>query len=768
MALTAPLVIADVHAQDEVDDLLETIIVQARKRDEDLLEVPIAITALTSADLRSANAFGLEDLAQLTPGLNFSALPGGIAEPTIRGLSQTDQLGIISNVGVFIDGIYLNNRASIEFANLDLAQIEVLKGPQSALFGRDTFAGALNYRTKGAVLGEFEGVFEAQVGSDELLSARASVNVPIGDYFAVRVFGGISGFDGTIENTRAGATENLGGWDERSTFGAQATFQKERVSLKLFGLRNYQEEDNPATLALRFSENTGGTEYIDRPDGSGGTRSFFSLPSGDLPNISTASIDPRGRGLEGSLELYYGVLDIDLDFASVVFTASHSESSFSSFFDNFGDEANFTRPFFPLTPNLSNYFFTDQTGDAAEQQSYEIRLTSNEDSPFDWQVGFVRFDSSSGAVLSTTTTLIADPSQLETITRVEERIVQDISAVFGAVNVPVTSKFNVAAEFRYTWEDQSLTDEAGIFFFPVLSRELSTLPADGPAEFNYWSGRISADYVFNDELMIYGSVARGVKTGGINAGQQGTEFALFDPETNISYEIGAKGRLMDGRLLLNAAVFYIDWNDLQSTAPGDLNIGPSVVNGIGEPSSKGIEFDATFEATDNLVLRLATSVIDATYGDDFTDQALEGFCPANPNPPVAGQCSATVSGTRLARTPAFTLFATGTYTWPEVYKGFDAYARADFSYEGDKFATSQNIARITPITLVNLRAGFKKENTEFAVWMDNVLDENYIARATPFTDPSDGTECATCGALATTRLTAANGRTFGLTVTQRF
>lgn len=751
------------QAQAVEDNFLETIIVQARKRDEDLLSVPVAITALTATDLRSANAFGLEDLAQLTPGLNFSSSAAGITEPTIRGLSQTDVGSLIGNVGVFIDGIYINNRAAVEFGNMDLAQIEVLKGPQSALFGRDTFAGAINYRTSGAKLGEFEGIVEGQVGSDELLSIRGSVNVPIGDYFAIRAFGGISSFDGTIENTREGATENVGGWDQRLTYGAQALFEKGRVRVKLFTLTNEIDEDNPATRNIFFTNNTAGTEYT--VDQNGDPISLFTLPGGTQPNIDTVSLDPRGRGTVGKFRMHYGVIDVDVDFATISATVSKSKSSYDTLFDNFGDPANFTRPFFG---RFTNYFFTNGAGDVSTQESYELRLASNADSAFDWQVGYVHFDSLAGGVLSTTTPLLADLNTLETITRVEERIVQNIDAIFGAVNVPVTPKLNIAAEARYTWDDFTLTDEADIFFLPVFSRPFSQQSTG----FKYWSGRISADYTINDDVMVYGSVARGVKTGGINGGVPETsEFFTFDPETNLAFEIGAKGRLLDGRLVVNAALFYIDWNDLQATSPADTatGVGPVILNGIGQPTSKGIELDATFDVTEQFQMRLATTVLDPTFGDEFTDQAIESACPTNFDPARTGVvCSSTISGTRLPRTPAFTLFLSGTYTWNEVFKGFDAYARADFSHEGNKFLTSQNTSEISSINLVNIRGGFKRDNTEIAIWMDNVFDENLLLRALPITDGASRNVCSDCGGVRSTRLIAGNGRTFGLTVTQRF
>ena len=742
---------------------VEEIIVTARKRDENILNVPVSITALAASELRAANAFGLEDIAQLTPGLNFSTPAGGLAEVNIRGLSQTDISGLIANVGVFIDGIHINNRAAVEFGNMDLAQIEVLKGPQSALFGRDTFAGAINYRTNPALLGEYDATVEGQIGSDELYSIRGSVNVPAGDNFAIRAFGGYSSFDGAIDNLRDGATENVGGWDKRATYGAQAVFEQGPLSVTLFTVTNEVDEDNPATRATLFTNNTGGTEYI--LDQNGAPISLFTLPAGPQPNIDAVNLDPRGRGVVGKFRMHYGIIDLETDFATISATVSKSKSEYDTLFDNFGDPANFTRPFFGI---YTNYFFTNSTGDEAKQDSYELRVASNEDSDIDWQLGYVHFDSSTGGVLSTTTPLLADINTLETITRVEERIVQKIDAIFGAVNIPVSEQLNISAEARYTWDDFSLTDKADIFFLPVFSRPLTSKSAN----FDYWSGRISADYLINDDVMVYGSVARGVKTGGINGGlNEGDEFFTFQPETNLAFEIGAKGRFLEGRLVANAALFYIDWNDLQSTAPPDIATGTNaaILNGLGNPSSKGIEFDATFDVTEQFQMRLATAYQDPTFGDSFTDVALGTACPENFDPTRVGQtCSSTISDTRLPRTPSFTLFLSGTYTWADIFRGFDAYARADFSHEGKKYLTSQNLANITSINLVNIRGGFENENTEVAFWMDNVFDEASISRAIPITDSSSRNVCTDCGGVRSTRLLANNGRTFGVTVTQRF
>ena len=178
------------EATDDTDAVnrLGKIIVQARKREENLQDEPISITALGKDELRDANVFSLEDVAQLTPGVTFRN-ESGLGEINIRGLAQTDIAGLQSNVGVFIDGVFLNNRSSLDFGNMDLAQIEVLKGPQSALFGRNTFAGAVNYITNPARIGEFDATVEAEVGTDDLYGIKGTINLPLGDVAALRIFG---------------------------------------------------------------------------------------------------------------------------------------------------------------------------------------------------------------------------------------------------------------------------------------------------------------------------------------------------------------------------------------------------------------------------------------------------------------------------------------------------------------------------------------------------------------------------------------------------
>ncbi|MEM8917388.1 MAG: TonB-dependent receptor [Pseudomonadota bacterium] len=728
------------------------IIVTARKREESLQEVPISITAIGEDELRDANVFGLEDVAQLTPGLSFRQL-GGFSEPTIRGLAQTDQLAIQGNVGVFIDGIFINNRAALEFANLDISQVEVLKGPQSALFGRDTFAGAINYRTRAPEIGEFDATIEGEIGSDDLYSIKGSVNLPLGENMAVRVFGGRSEFDGTINNVRS--DNNLGGWDERLTYGLSAVFEAGPLKLNVFAARNEIAEDQPALSLLPVAANTGGASF------DIGGNVVFSLFEGDVPNVNSVDLIGSGTGNVGDYTLIYANAEVDLDFATLTFNGSHSDSSFVARFDNVGDPNAVNVPFFGT---FTTQFLTNSTGDESDQQSYEIRLASKPDSSFDWLVGYSRYDSTSGVVLGTITPLFADPTTLEAITSVRNRLIQGIDAVFGSVSVPVTDQLNIGGEFRYTWEDQTATDQADIFFLPAFSRPLTS----AEASFDYWSGRASIDYKLNDDVLLYAYAARGTKSGGINASLPTTDpNFVFEPERNWTYEIGTKATLWDGRAVVNAALYYIDWTELQSTAPPSLGLGPITFNGIGA-TSKGIEIDATVSLTDNLTVRAAATYIDASYNDGFIDGAIEQSCGlVMPAVVPLTTCSADVSGNRIARTSKVSFFGSATYSIPEVFDGYDLYGRVDFSHEGSSFPLSLNLARLGPTNLANARIGLKGDNYEFSLWVDNLLNTKSITRVTPVNDGAFLGSCNACG-IRSTRTFPGNTRTFGLTAVARF
>ena len=740
--------------QDYVDQgERDEIIVTARRREEGLQDVPLSISAITSDEIRDANIFSLEDVAASTAGLSYTNTRA-YGTPIIRGLAQTDGGAIQTNVGIFMDGIYINNRSGLEFANMDVAQVEVAKGPQSALYGRDSFAGAINYVLRSPDLGETNGYVQGDIGTDDRYGVKGSVNFPIGDKAAIRLFGGHSQFDGTIENRRGG--ENLGGWDKRQSFGASVLFEPtDRFALKLLALRNEVEEDQPPLSTLPFQLNNAGAQY----QNDNGT--YFTLFQGDIPDITSVSLDNRGTGNTGGVTLAYAKADYKFDFATLTGRVAYTESGYDGFFDNTGELDAVNRP---LLGNVSAYFLTDSAGDSAEQTSFDLQLASDVDNRFNWLLGGSYYDSSSSQQLASEGAVLGDIDTLVTISDFNETLDQKIFAVFGSASYDLTDKFRVGGELRYTDEKQTLDVFQNFILFNIIFADV-----EESIDFDYVSGRGTIEYRPDDNNLFYAYAAKGEKTGGINAQRIGRTFASYDPETNWSYEIGSKSSLLDDRLNLNVALFYIDWKDLQSTAPGSVNGGGATFNGIGA-KSKGIEVEATLQLNENTTWRVAATALDPSYDDGFVDGAFEAAClPGTPDF-VSSNCTGDVGGNHIAKTSKTQLYTSLTHVWPETLSGFDVVNRVDFSHEGKRPTTSLNFAYIDPTNLANYRLSFRKDDLDISFWVDNLFNADWIASTLPIssTEANTGLNCGRSCSVRAESLYPGNGRQFGATVLKRF
>ena len=734
---------------------LEEIVVTARKRTENLQEVPLSITAISGIDLERASVYGLSDLAEMTPGLTYQSI-GAFNTPTIRGLSQTSQGGLQGNVGVFIDGVFLNNRSSLEFGLLDLERIEVVKGPQGALYGRNTFAGAINYVTASPTADEISGKLSAEVGNAGRQELGGAINLPLGENAAMRVFAAASEFDGTINNARDG--DKLGGYDERLSYGVSAVFDpSENLSVKLFAARTEIDEDQPPLIIVPTSRNDCGATY-NLPDG----RIFRSLYCSGLQEGDAPNLNSLGTGQVGNFTLSYLNLEYDLGFAALTANFSHSESEYATAFDNTSNPAAEQIPLGPL--GFSAQFFTNSSGDVAEQRSYEVRLASTGDGALDWLVGGSVFDTLTGSVLSSISTLLDNPSEVGRISFLPTRLDTDVRAVFGSLSYAPDDKHKLSAEIRYTEEDQFQESAVMIFFIPNFPDSMTS----AGSEFSYTTPRLTYEYAMSGDTRLYASVARGVKTGGTNgAGFADTPFASFKEESNWTYEVGIKTSILDGRGVFNATVYSVDWTDLQIPAPASLEVGTAIVNAAGATST-GIEVDTTINVTDNFTLRAAMTWLNPEFDSGVVDAAIEPLCGAR-GPVVAPSlaCSTEVGGQQLPRTSDFQLYLGGTYTWPRLIGDFDGYLRLDSSHQAGKYSLSLNQQDQGDINLTNLRLGLVSESYEIAIWAENLFDEDYNERVTVVTDPAAGFACSNCG-ITVARFYPGNTRTYGLRATWKF
>ena len=714
------LIAASLFAADLAAQTIDEIIVTARKRKENLFDVPLNISSIDEQTMERANVFELEDLAAMTPGLAFQDVNGAYQNTVIRGLAQTTQTSLQGNVGVFLDGVYLNNRSGLEFGVLDLERIEVIKGPQSALYGRNTFSGAINYVTKSPVLGEFSGKIRGTLGTDDRYGVRGSFSVPIGDKVAIRLFGGASEYDGTINNDRDGGT--LGGYSERNAFGVSLLAEPtDNFSIRLMAVRNEQENDAPALKLFPTRSNNCGSRTVNFPGGS----EFNTLFCGAVPKTDTVDVSPVAVGLTGDTDLFYAQLEWDTSIGTLSFLASKVESEFELLVDTSTNPIAVNIPFF--IPGLSVQTFIDASTPEGDAESYELRLASNSDGPLSWSIGGFIYDSVDEDVLEVLFQPLHQPlAQPVPFFGRGNRIYTDAYAIFGSLGYQFNDQWNASVEVRYADEDQDLVG-TGL-----------TSGVTGSQSFDYVTPRFTLEFASSDNMLWYASIARGVKVGGFNANAAGLPELTFDEESNWTYELGVKAALLNNRLVVTGNVFHIDWEDIQIQAaiPGST---VSVNVNSGGALSTGVEFDATAYINDNFWIRGAFAVIDPRYKSSVSDGEVLSPCGELIGTRVIEKgCSSLVGGNQLARTTDTQFAINANYSIPDLFSSFDFYLRADYSFQESSYNLSLNQASQGDISLLNLRAGFMGERMEISVWVDNVLDEKWNRRVTIAPSTTDG------------------------------
>ena len=733
---------------------LEEIVVTARRREESVQTIPVAVTAFTADDMRRRSVTELEDIAAATPGLAFEDFSSSFsAAPVMRGLTQVNVSSDVQNVATFVDGIYIQRNYAIDIGLADVARIEVVKGPQSALYGQNAFAGAINY-----VLNkpgeEFDGYGEVTAGSDGRLDYKAAFGGPlIEGKLGLRGYYGHTEFDGTWTNEYPGLSSEDArlGWTDNDTYSLMA------VATPTDWLKveaTYMNVERNIGNRAGWSVNSGDAQTT----GNCGPRIVaFGVPttrltficgeiSGDPNTYRTAgSTRPPGAinlgiatpGFINETEFYHAQAGIEFtDSLSLVYQYGKVDSA--------GQEisspaVNAVSP--SLTTNLTAlamgvvqigpFNAGQKEGSTNDFRSDELRLEyAPQGSPLKATLGayqsefedVYRFNLTSlapGLPLLDTTSGFLDMTgfafPLRNLANSGE-----IEAYFGALSYKFFDRLTVGAEVRYSKEERSVLD--------VAANIRQT------AEFTDTLPRFSIDYRLTDAVMVYASAAKGLKAGGFNGVRAGQvtipqDEQAFGPESNWTYEIGAKSTLLDGRLVLNAAVFSVDWSDMQiqalpsNTPPNLVPNTPVIFRNLGNAESKGIEVQSLFAVTDHLTLNLSGSYTDPTFSDETLSFRFNGRCDN-----IVCPTSTSVGGNTLPRTPKTQL--SGGAEWNSTFgNDFEFFVRGDVTYQSEMQIEEMNIGQIEPRTLVNARVGVAKGGWSADLWGRNIFDEEYIANS---------------------------------------
>ncbi len=673
------------YAQDGLE-AIEEIVVTARKREENLQDIPLTVNAFTESALEESGITSLQDIADLTPGFDFAQAFGRADfRPSIRG--QSNILGR-ANAGLFIDGIIVENgQASIPLTALE--RVEVVKGPQSALYGRSTLAGAVNYVLK-KPSDEFQGEVRAEYGEMDQVRVELHAGGPVSDTMGIAVTASHYQRDGTYDNRYPGnalgtpATDDEVGGEETTSFVAVLTLDPtERLSLT--GHMIYEDtDDDHYAIALQPSSFNNCYQVI-----RGGALTQPSPPAG-TPEADAATVTSAGYNGSG---YYCGRVDVD-----DVLEASgggNDTSLETSFFDDMGVERESLRLGLKLDFDLSDALtFTSVTGynnvdtDASQDQTFgggDTRFpVVGVGSPFAVQslipgavpasvtsrVGFLtaeedRFDDFSqeirlsydaGAALRSMIGFYYYESDLKgkLITSF------DTTASVTPGGVPVFSPFNPRFEpavisTSASYEGAMFRDdgreelESWSVFGSVeadVTEKLSVgaevryneddfdiTPAGADASvhgsFDAFLPKATVKYQATDGLLVYGNIAKGNKPGDLNSDQGVPEADLLvDEETAWSFELGLKSAWMQNRVIANVAIYHIDWDDMQLTSTRAATVNGqdrtfSILENVGKASINGIEIDLSIYPTDFWNLRLGYAWTDSEI-DEFVQSVDAG------------------------------------------------------------------------------------------------------------------------------------------------
>lgn len=750
---------------------LEEIVVTARKQEETLQSVPLSITAFTADQIERQRIEGIADIAQFTPGLVYQDINSNLSIPVIRGLAQTNILGSDNNVAMFLNGIYLSNNRTLDIGMIDLQRVEVIKGPQSALYGQNSFAGAINYvtaRPTDTPQGELGGT----MGGDELYEVRGVVSGPIAGSLAGRASVNWRSFDGTFRNQADGRP--LQGYE---TLGATADLTWEPTdwfSGRVFGY--YVDAQNEVPAQYLVPNNCGQTAF--------GTPSYYCgvLPTGGAFDLTTAGT--FGRQAESqiaSLDLQFRLSETWSISSITAFVRTESESLLDFDFTSTGVP-------FPVINlgtgatrlQLANTYL-GQGGTRYEDLSQELRLNFG-GQRIQGAVGVYWYDSdrrdtsvgsvdarglATGEVFGspappgfplpfrpTIATIFAstDPTGAPVLSNLSFDDIET-RAAFGRIEGEVLERLRLSAEVRYA-EDRKEIERVTSFAAPV------TVNPDQSAKFDYVTPRFTADYQWTPDLLLYASFARGVRTGGFNARATRLDEQAFEPERNTTYELGVKSQWLDRRLTFNLATYYIDWTDLQiaSRSQDPANIF-SIVRNTGDAISSGLEVEIRAALTRGLAAGLGYSYTNPRFKQGAQDLGLAAFCPSSIDPATCPPgFEVDVGGKQLGRTinDQYNAFVQYEGNLPT---GWRWYGRADWAHLGSTPMQANNLQFLDSYDVVNARLGIAAGRFEVALWAKNLFDEDYLTAASA--QPRFHT-----GAIAD--VTFAYGRTYGVTATAFF
>ena len=754
------------RAQD--DTVLEEIIVTAQRREQNIQEVPVAVTAFTGDTLEASNITEAAHYLNLTPNVSYTE-DGQVGSRGIsiamRGVSNinTDETSFIQSIGVYLDEFSVASvgQGTINPQLQDLERIEVLRGPQGTYFGRNAVGGALNLTTRKPAED-----FDASVsvgarsfeGASEQYDFSGMVNLPVAENFFLRAVLYYEDSGGLVENIVPGGGDS--GHEYVMGRAAARWLPDDATTVDLMWMVADEQQGHDENVPAGVWDTDSVATFLFRGP-SGGLTDPVDPGTGFWPD----NRNKTGRSAIGEKNdntTLTGILKVSRelsDTATLNWITGWIDTDTDRVFDN------------DLVPE--HVVFRDQTREGTSF-STEVRLNASTES-LDWTLGamYARDEKTIDSNVQLGTTTVVDGVDHAAIGSLPPTFLNDIFgrpfclacqrddfelksiAVFADVTLKVSDRLDLTLGGRYTSDDVDYT------FFPLGPTGGPRWPNDivptaeigNDRTFDNFSPRIAVSYQASQQATLYGTVSRGYKAGGFSLGRNGADNSAVDEpfaaEKLWNYELGVKSTLLDGRARFNASAFYVDWTDLQLETffflvPGDATTNVELTINVEEARAAGFEAELAALINGNLSITAGVGYVDTEIKSDDVAR-------------LSGNLFVNLEGEPLPRAPELSWSMAADYSF-QVDR-WDGWVRLEWIYKDAQFSTIEDVTyrqtsgaviyadpltrqvpiaqvpdrsdgfpfRTPDVHLLNLRIGIQpRDDWELVAYVENLTDEAYF------------------------------------------
>ena len=715
----SPVLLA--QSSENGDTVLEEVMVTATYRETSVQDLSLAITALTADMIENMGATEIQDYYRTVPNFSVVDRGAGLRMYTLRGISTGIVPQSSATVGVYLNDIPLSASGfQPDIKLFDLERIEVLRGPQGTLYGEGSMGGTLRMITPSpdasGFFGKAEGVYSSTTDGGSNYNGAVMMNMPLAeDSLAIRASAYYYDNSGFIDRIPQPEGVQL---DFGSLIGLPPGIIPVLDSGPIDGAKDINDEE---TKGGRISMLWNAGENLSIELGYLRQDSDFGGQPTEANNVGKYKTDfYLDETVSDDIEITNLSINYDFGWANLLSATSMWDRSVMRVSDN-ADLGN------SIFPGAKLAGVGTATEEYQDQVTQEFRLTSTSGGKLEWIAGFYYVDKDDGFEqwMVDELSFFVDFVNILGIPVTDERQLLDLSgsfeetqtAFYGEIDYQFSDRWSGTAGIRLFDYDQTTT---------IVNNDINVLGlglADGVYDGSDSGSttKFSLRYTVSDHVMLYATAAEGFRIGGVNTAPGVPEDQIvFGPDSLWSYEIGAKTSSSDGRLVFNAALFYVDWTDIQLALPIGFSFG--TVN-AGEATVTGAEFELSWQPTDKLDITASLGLNDGELSRDVP----ESDNPDNPNPGFKGDT--------LPGVADMTASASIQYTSPIEQWGMDWFLRADLQYTGESQTTFNELStaqfqpshfKLGDYSLLNLRLGLIGERWGASLFVDNVFDERAV------------------------------------------